>query len=66
MKSNANETKIVLQVGSSVRIKKLVGQDNAADAALMYRFDPQAGGHTIRLVDPVADRAQMKTHRRSD
>ena len=54
MKSNANEPKIVLQFGSSVRIKndgdmvldnpelELVGQDNAAGAVLMYRFDPQA------------------------
>jgi hypothetical protein len=78
MKSDSNETKIVLQVGSAVRIKnngdiildnpelELVGQDNAADAVLMYRFDPQAGEHIIRLVDPVADRQHMKTHRRND
>ena len=78
MKSNANETKIVLQVGSSVRIKnngdiildnpelELVGEDNAADAILMYRFDPAAGEHLIRLVQPVADHQHMKTHRRND
>ena len=78
MKSDSNETKIVLQVGSAVRIKnngdiildnpelELVGQDNAADAVLMYRFDPQAGEHVIRLVDPVADRQHMKAHRRND
>jgi hypothetical protein len=78
MKSNTNETKIVLQVGSSVRIKnngdivldnpelELVGEDNAADAVLMYRFDPAAGEHLIRLVQPVADHQHMKTHRRND
>ena len=78
MKSEANETKIVLQVGSSVRIKnngdmildnpelELVGDDNAADAVLMYRFDPRAGEHIIRLVDPVANRQHMKTHKRND
>jgi hypothetical protein len=78
MNSNPNETKIVLQVGSSVRIKnngdmildnpelELVGQDNAADAVLMYRFDAKAGEHILRLIDPVADRAHMKTHHRND
>jgi hypothetical protein len=78
MKSAANETKIVLQVGSSVRIKnngdmvvdnpelELVGEENAADAVLMYRFNPEAGEHVIRLVDPVANRQHLKTHRRSD
>jgi hypothetical protein len=78
MKSEANETKIVLQVGSSVRIKnngdmildnpelELVGDDEAADAVLMYRFDPQAGEHIIRLIDPVANRPHMKTHKRND
>jgi hypothetical protein len=78
MKSNTNETKIVLQVGSSVRIKnngdivldnpelELVGEDNAAEAVLMYRFDPAAGEHLIRLVQPVADHQHMKTHRRND
>jgi hypothetical protein len=75
---SANETKIVLQVGSSVRIKnngdlvldnpelELVGDDSAADAVLMYRFDPQAGEHIIRLVDPVANHQHLKTHKRND
>jgi hypothetical protein len=35
---------------------ELVGDDNAADAVLMFRFDPQAGEHIIRLIDPVANR----------
>jgi hypothetical protein len=78
MKSNPDETKIVLQVGSSVRIKnngdmvvdnpelELVGEDNAADAVLMYRFDSQAGEHVIRLAEPFANRQHLKTHRRND
>jgi len=43
-----------------------VGQDNVADAVLMYRFNPEAGEHIIRLVVPVANRQHMKTHRRTD
>ena len=78
MTSSSNETKIVLQVGSSVRIKnngdvvldnpelELVGDDSAADAVLMYRFDAQAGEHIIRLVDPVANRQHLKSHHRND
>jgi hypothetical protein len=78
MNSNPNETKITLQVGSSVRIKnngdlildnpelELLGQDRAADAVLMYRFDAQANEHIIRLLDPVADHAHLKNHKRND
>jgi hypothetical protein len=51
-----NETKIFLQVGE-LRIKnngdividnpelELAGDDSAADATLVYRFDPKAGVH---------------------
>ena len=65
-------------MGSSVRSKdngdmvidnpelEPVGQDNVADAVLMYRFNPEAGEHIIRLVVPVANRQHMKTHRRTD
>jgi hypothetical protein len=72
------ETKIVLQVGSTVRLTKagdividnpeieLSREQNAADAVLSYRFDPHSGSHTLRLLDPVADRAHMKTHKRND
>jgi hypothetical protein len=72
------ESKIVLQVGSTVRLTKtgdivsdnpeieLSREQNAADAMLSYTFDPQTGSHTLRLLDPVADRAHMKTHRRND
>ena len=77
-KAGANETRIVLQVGSELRIKnngdividnpelELVGDDRAADAVLIYRFDPQNGVHSLRLVDPVADHQHIKNHRRND
>lgn len=73
-----NETKIFLQVGSELRIKnngdiiidnpelELAGDDSAADATLVYRFDSNAGVHVLRLLDPVADRKHMKTHRPND
>ena len=78
MASSSNETKISLQVGSELRIKnngdividnpelELAADDRAADAALVYRFDPKAGEHVLRLLDPVADHRHMKAHRRDD
>ena len=72
------EMKIVLQVGSELRINnqgdvvvdnpelELVGEERAADAVLMYRFDPKNGMHVFRLLDPVADHAHMAHHRRND
>lgn len=77
-RSPENEIKIPLQVGSELRIKnngdvvidnpelELVGDDRAADAVLMYRFDPTAGEHVIRLVEPVADHGHLRDHRRGD
>ena len=77
-KASENETRIVLQVGSELRIKnngdividnpelELIGEDRAADAVLIYRFDPQNGVHSLRLVDPVADHEHIKHHRRND
>ena len=71
-------TKIVLQVGSEVRIRnngdlimdnpglELEGQDSAADAILLYRFDSSTGEHILRLLDPVADHQHIKVHRRDD
>jgi hypothetical protein len=76
--ASKNETRIVLQVGSELRIKnngdividnpelELVGEDRAADAVLIYRFDPQNGVHSLRLVDPFADHRHIKNHRRND
>jgi hypothetical protein len=73
-----NEIKIPMQVGSELRIKnngdvvvdnpelELVGDDRAADAVLMYRFDPEAGEHVIRLMEPVADHSHLRNHRRGD
>lgn len=78
MASSSNETKISLQVGSELRIKnngdividnpelELAADDRAADAVLVYRFDPKAGEHVLRLLDPVADHRHMKAHRRDD
>lgn len=71
-------TKIVLQVGGELRIRnnsdviidnpelKLAREDQAADATLLYRFDPQAGVHVLRLLDPVADHKHTKSHRSND
>ncbi|MFZ0979965.1 MAG: hypothetical protein WAN23_11240 [Candidatus Acidiferrales bacterium] len=67
-----------MQVGSEFRIKnngdiiidnpelQLAGDDWAADAVLMYRFDAQAGVHVLRLVDPVAEHKHLAKHRRDD
>ena len=78
MKTSENETKIVLQVGSELRITnngdividnpelELLNEDRAADAVLIYRFDPQNGVHSLRLLNPVADRQHVKTHKRND
>ena len=74
----SDEMRIVLQVGSELRISnkgevimsnpelELARDDSAADAVLLYRFDPNAGEHTFRLLDPVADRKHVKVHRPND
>jgi hypothetical protein len=71
-------TKIVLQVGEELRIRnngdlivdnpelELQGEERAADAVLLYRFDAHAGEHILRLLDPVADHKHVKVHRRDD
>jgi hypothetical protein len=45
---------------------ELEGEDRAADAVLLYRFDAQSGEHMLRLLDPVADHKHVKVHRRDD
>jgi hypothetical protein len=72
------EIKIVLQVGTTLRVRnngdviidnpelELAGEDRAADAVLLYRFDSRAGEHIFRLLEPVADHQHMKHHRRDD
>jgi hypothetical protein len=74
----SDEMKIVLQVGAELRINnngevimsnpelELASEARAADAVLLYRFDPRAGEHVLRLVDPVADHEHIKVHRRDD
>ncbi|HXO06085.1 MAG TPA: hypothetical protein VN884_10710 [Candidatus Sulfotelmatobacter sp.] len=78
MPPEKSETKIVLQVGTELRINnkgdiivdnpelELARDQEAADATLAYRFDSKAGVHIFRLLDPVADHKHMKTHRRND
>ena len=78
MKSNEKETRIVLQVGSELRIRsngdiaidnpelELAGDDQAADAVLLYRFDARERVHILRLLDPVADHGHLKSHRPND
>lgn len=78
MESKRGETKIVMQVGSELRIKnngeivvdnpelELDQRSDAADAVLIYRFDPQAREHVLRLADPVADHKHVKVHRAND
>ena len=78
MAANAEGTKIVLQVGAELRVRnngdvimdnpalELASEDGAADAVLLYSFDPKAGEHVFRLLDPVADHKHTKVHRRGD
>lgn len=75
---NGQGLRLVLQVGTEVRIKNNgdVVVDNpeleldrdvaAADAVLLYNFDEKAGEHRLRLLEPVADHRHMKNHRPSD
>jgi hypothetical protein len=76
--TQSGETEIVLQVGSELRITnngevilgnpelELARDERAADATLLYRFDPNAGQHIFRLVEPVVDHQHIKVHRRND
>jgi hypothetical protein len=78
MATNSDEMKIVLQVGMELRITnkgevivsnpelELAREDGAADAVLLYSFNPTAGEHSFRLLDPVADHKHTKVHRRDD
>jgi hypothetical protein len=74
----SEEMKIVLQVGSELRVTnkgeivvsnpelELARDDRAADATLLYRFDSNRGEHIFRLVTPVADHQHIKVHRAND
>lgn len=71
----ANEMRITLQVGTTLRIKntgdvvvdnpelELATDEQAADAVLIYSHDPESGDHILRLVEPVALRAQQARRR---
>jgi hypothetical protein len=75
---SGNEQRIVLQVGTELRITnngdiimsnpelELSREERAADATLVYKFDANKGEHSFRLIDPVADHKHMKTHKPGD
>ena len=68
MSPHQSFTRIPMQVGSELRLRGdgelLVSNptiegapaQDAADAILDYRFDPQTGEHILRLVQPVTPR----------
>jgi hypothetical protein len=78
MATTGDEMKIVLQVGTELRITnkgevilsnpelELARDETAADAVLLYKFNPGAGEHSFRLVDPLANRKHTKVHRPGD
>jgi hypothetical protein len=67
---------IPMQVGSVLRIKnsgeimvsnpelELARDPDAADAVLLYYFDPVSNEHIIRLQEPVADHKHIRHHSR--
>ena len=69
MAENQPGMKIPMQVGTEFRIRKngdivldnpeleLAADTAAADAVLLYRFDPDSGEHILRLLNPVAERS---------
>ena len=75
--TTGNEQTIVLQVGTELRITnngeiilsnpelELARETRAADATLIYKFDPK-GEHSFRLVEPLADHKHMKKHKPGD
>jgi len=76
--STGGEQTIVLQVGTELRITnngeiilsnpelELAREERAADATLIYKFDPNKGEHSFRLVEPLADHKHMKKHKPGD
>jgi phage gp45-like len=75
---SGDETTIVLQVGTELRITnsgeiilsnpelELSRETRAADATILYKFDPNKSEHSLRLVDPLADHKHMKKHKSGD
>jgi len=76
--ASGDEQTIVLQVGTELRITnnaksslsnpelELSRETRAADATLLYKFDPNKGEHSFRLVEPLADHKHMKKHKPGD
>ena len=76
--ASGDEQTIVLQVGTELRITnngeiilsnpelELARETRAADATILYKFDPNKGEHSFRLVDPLADHKHMKKHKPGD
>lgn len=76
--STSGEQTVVLQVGTELRITndgeiilsnpelELAREERAADATLIYKFDPSKGEHSFRLVEPLADHKHMKKHKPGD
>ncbi len=74
----SREETIPMQVGSELRIRnsgelvvdnpeiELAENENAADAILAYRYNRTAGEHTLRLLEPIADRRHIKDHKPND
>ena len=75
---SGDETTIVLQVGTELRVTnkgeiilsnpelELSREERAADATLIYKFDSNRGEHSFRLVEPLADHKHMKKHKPGD
>jgi hypothetical protein len=70
MSPHQSFTRIPLQVGSELRIRntgevsvsnpttEAAPSQEAADAVLDYRFDPQTSEHVLRLVEPALRRGE--------
>jgi hypothetical protein len=78
MATKSDEMRIVLQVGTELRVTnkgevilsnpelELAREQGAADAVLLYKFNPGTGEHSFRLLEPVADHKHMRTHKPGD
>ncbi len=72
MSPHQSFTRIPLQIGSELRIRntgevsvsnptvEAAPSQDAADAILDYRFDPQTGEHVIRLVQPTRQSDRLR------
>ncbi len=70
--------RIALQFGTELRLTSHgdvilgnpeieVAEDRrAADAVLLYKFDKNTGDHVLWLLEPIADRAHQRVHKRDD